>query len=81
VGGDTGHVAWCRSLLQQPRDCLDPAPLVTGDDLLRHGVAAGPIFAVLLKEVRRAQLDGEIHTRQQAIDLVDRLVQRTKDEG
>jgi poly(A) polymerase len=81
AGGDTSHVAWCRSLLQQPREVLDPPPLVTGDDLLRHGVPTGPVYRVLLEEVRRAQLDGEIHSRQEAMDLVDRLVERTKDEG
>ena len=66
-GGDTSHVAWCRSLLQQPREVLDPPPLLTGDDLLRHGVPAGPIYRVLLEEVRRAQLDGEIHSPEERL--------------
>ena len=42
---------------------LDPPPLVTGDDLLRHGVLTGPIYRLLLDEVRRAQLDGDLDSR------------------
>ena len=37
--------AYCRSLLAQPREVLDPPPLLTGDDLLAHGVPAGPVSA------------------------------------
>jgi len=76
AGGDTSHVAWCRSLLQQPREVLDPPPLLTGDDLLRHGVPAGPIYRVILEEVRRAQLDGEIHSQEEARRLAAALARR-----
>ena len=78
AGGDTGHVAWCRSLLQQPREVLDPPPLLTGDDLLRHGVPAGPIYRTVLGEVRRAQLDGEIHSQEEARSLAAALVRRVR---
>jgi len=74
AGADTGDIAWCRSRLQQPREALDPPPLLTGDDLLRHGVPAGPAYRVLLERVRDAQLDGVVHTRAEAFALVDRLL-------
>ncbi len=77
ASGDTSHVAWCRSLLAQPREVLDPPPLLTGDDLLRHGVPPGPEYRALLQRVRDAQLDGEVHTKAEALELVDRL--REKD--
>jgi hypothetical protein len=67
-------VTYCRSFLKQPREALDPPPLVTGDDLLAHGVPAGPKFRVLLHRIRNAQLDGEIHTLAEALALVDRLL-------
>ena len=80
--GDTDEVAWCRSKLAEPREVLDPPPLLTGNDLIRHGVPTGPAYRVLLKQVRDAQLDKEIHTRADALVLVNRLLdegQTTKD--
>jgi poly(A) polymerase len=66
------EAAFCRSLLAQPREVLDPPPLLSGDDLLAHGVPAGPQFRPLLQQVRDAQLDGQIHTRAEALALVAR---------
>lgn len=67
-------LAWCRAVLARPRHEIDPPPLLTGDDLIRHGVARGPAYRVLLERVRDAQLEGQIHTRHQALALVDRLL-------
>jgi len=72
--GDTAAIAWCQSLLERPREVLDPPPLLTGDDLIRHGVPTGPAYRVLLDRVRQAQLDDRIHTPDEALALVDRLV-------
>jgi tRNA nucleotidyltransferase/poly(A) polymerase len=70
------EVAYCRRLLEQPRQQLDPPPLLSGDDLLAHGVPSGPQYRMLLRRVRDAQLDGEIHTKDEALALVDRLVKK-----
>ena len=72
--GDTSEIAWCRAKLAEPEEVLNPPPLLTGDDLIRHGVPAGPSYRVLLNRVRDAQLDGEIQTRDDALALVDRLL-------
>jgi len=73
--GDTSHVAWCRARRAEPPHLLDPPPLLTGEDLIRHGVRPGPSFRVLLGRVRDAQLDGEIRTRDDALAWVDRLLE------
>ncbi len=80
AGNATDHVAWCRQRLAQPRETLDPPPLLTGDDLLRHGLAAGPIYRVLLDEVRRAQLDGQLDSREAALAWIDRRGEMMNDE-
>jgi tRNA nucleotidyltransferase/poly(A) polymerase len=67
------EAAYCRSLLSQPRDVLDPPPLLTGEDLLAHGIPAGPRFKTLLQRIREAQLDGELATAADALSLVDRI--------
>lgn len=78
---DASHVAWCRSLVEQPREVLDPPPLLTGDDLVAHGLEPGPVYRMLLERVRDAQLDGEIHDRAGALELVDRLLETMKDQA
>jgi tRNA nucleotidyltransferase/poly(A) polymerase len=74
-GGDAEEVAWCRAQLARPPAELDPPPLATGDDLVRHGIPPGPAYRWLLERLRDAQLDGRIDDRQQALALADQLLQ------
>jgi poly(A) polymerase len=53
---------------------LDPDPLITGEDLIAVGLKPGPLFKTLLEKVREAQLDGTIRTREEAMELVRRLL-------
>jgi tRNA nucleotidyltransferase/poly(A) polymerase len=76
AGRDTSHVDFCRRRLTLPRDELDPRPLLTGDDLIRHGVPQGKMYKTLLEQVRDAQLDRQIENAQEALALVDRILQK-----
>jgi poly(A) polymerase len=51
---------------------LRPAPLLTGVDLLGLGYPAGPLFGSILEALEEAQLDGALHTREEAIAFVTR---------
>ncbi len=62
--------AHCRRLLAQPRNVLDPPPLLTGDDLLANGIPSGPQYKMLLQRIRAAQLDGEVRTEDEAMAMV-----------
>ena len=77
-GADDADVRWCRDQLSRDRAEIDPAPLLTGDDLIGHGVPKGPIFREILQGVREAQLDGEVHSRREALAMVDRLIARSR---
>ncbi len=66
--------AWCAEKRRLPPEVLDPPPLVTGSDLIAHGLEPGPDFRRLLSRVREAQLNGEIRSKQEALALVDRLL-------
>jgi poly(A) polymerase len=71
---DLGAFAFCEEFLQKtPRAEIDPPPLLTGDDLIALGLSPGPRFREMLDQVRDAQLNGEIHTRDDALDLVRKL--------
>ena len=59
--------------LEWPPERVNPAPLINGQDLLHRGFISGPAFRTLLEAVRNAQLDGVIHTKEEALALSDTL--------
>ncbi|HVA50261.1 MAG TPA: CCA tRNA nucleotidyltransferase [Pirellulales bacterium] len=76
AGHDASHVDYCRGRLALPPDELNPPPLLTGDDLIHHGIPPGKIYKSLLDQVRDAQLEKSVRSREEAIALVDRIVQK-----
>jgi tRNA nucleotidyltransferase/poly(A) polymerase len=54
----------------EERGRLDPPPLLTGRDLQAAGFAAGPGMKALLAEARRAQLNEEVGTKEDALALL-----------
>ncbi|HWB19340.1 MAG TPA: CCA tRNA nucleotidyltransferase [Phycisphaerales bacterium] len=48
---------------------LAPAPLITGNDLIAHGMVPGPVFKTVLEAVYDAQLEGAITTFDDALLL------------
>jgi poly(A) polymerase len=78
----TEHVEYCEYLLREWSETdLNPPPILTGHDLVRHGLEPGPMFKRLLDAVREAQLDGTVTTVKQALELIDRLLTEYKDDG
>ena len=69
AGDDSAEVQLCRQKLALPADQLNPAPLVTGGDLIAAGLRPGPKFGDLLESIRDAQLLGQITTADQAIEM------------
>jgi poly(A) polymerase len=54
-----------------PEEEIRPAPLITGDDLIRNGWKPGPQFRTVLQAVEDAQLERTLHTRDEAISFVE----------
>jgi poly(A) polymerase len=63
----TDTVAWLAERLAWPRERLDPPPLVTGQDLIKIGLRAGPEFKTKLEQIRALQLDGQLEDTAQAL--------------
>lgn len=55
-----------------PPETMRPSPLVTGDDLIAAGHVPGPRFREILNAVEDAQLEGRVHSRDQALEFVHR---------
>ncbi len=69
--GNTEHVDYCDYYLKvEPAGPINPPPLITGHDLVRLGLEPGVQFATILDQVREAQLEGQIQTKQAAIEWV-----------
>jgi poly(A) polymerase len=52
---------------------INPRELITGKDLIERGLAPGPRFKELLDQIRDAQLNGEIASRLEALQLLEQL--------
>src|SRR5208283_1500672 len=55
-----------------PPEQIRPEPLVTGNDLIALGYEPGPRFKEILSVVEDAQLEGRLHTREDALEMVRR---------
>ena len=60
--------------LEFSEEPLIPAPLVRGDDLISMGLKPGPKIGELLERVQTAQLEGEVKTRAEAIELLKTMI-------
>jgi len=82
--GDLSSVMHCEEFLQRtPAAEMDPPPLATGNDLIAMGLTPGKTFRTILETVRDAQLNEQISTKEEAMQLVRQLLQNghEKDES
>ncbi|HEV8340987.1 MAG TPA: CCA tRNA nucleotidyltransferase [Candidatus Binatia bacterium] len=71
ANGDLRYYDFCRKKMAELKEEeIRPQPLLGGQDLIEMGFSPGPLFKKILKEVEEAQLDGEINTRQEALEWV-----------
>ncbi len=74
AGQSLAHIEFCEKILREtPMEELNPPPLITGDDLAELGIKPGPRYKLLLDAVREAQLEGAIHFKTEALELIKRL--------
>jgi tRNA nucleotidyltransferase/poly(A) polymerase len=59
-----------RKFEELPAEVLKPPRLLSGHDLIAAGYHPGPAFAAMLAEAEDAQLEGRIHTREEALELI-----------
>jgi tRNA nucleotidyltransferase/poly(A) polymerase len=80
------HLEVVRSLLEawweEKDDRVFPPPLVNGDELMDAlGISAGPLVGDLLEAIREAQVDHDIHSREDAIKLAQNLLKEKMKTG
>jgi poly(A) polymerase len=71
--GEAPQVDYCEYYLRaQPEGPINPPPLVTGHDLVRHGLTPGPHFKEILDAIREAQLERIVNSKREALEWLDR---------
>jgi tRNA nucleotidyltransferase/poly(A) polymerase len=68
---DLKFVLYCEEYRTKlPEGPLDPPFLVTGRDLIEAGLKPGPKFSTMLEQIRDAQLEGTIQTKEEGLKLI-----------
>jgi tRNA nucleotidyltransferase/poly(A) polymerase len=69
--GDLGYYEFCRTALEElGEEKTRPEPLISGHDLIELGLEPGPLFSRILEAVEDSQLEGDLVSREQAIEFV-----------
>lgn len=61
-------------LLELGQETLHPPRLLSGQDLIAAGFSPGPAFRSALEAIETAQLEGEIQTREEALQIAKRIL-------
>ena len=73
-GLEPAAVEFCEEYLRTTGpELISPPAIITGNDLIAHGLRPGPRFKRLLDDLRDAQLEGRIATKAEALALADQL--------
>ena len=76
LGDDHPGLKHCLERLRWAPERLNPEPIISGDDLIAHGIRPGPHFAKLLSAIRDAQLEDRIQDRGQALALAREWIEK-----
>ncbi len=70
-----GNIRFLRRRLKEiSLEEIKPPKLIGGKDLIKLGLKPGPLFGQILKAIEEAQLEGRIHTHEEAIDFVKKNI-------
>ncbi len=73
ANGNLTHYYFCKQKLAELKDQeIHPEPFVRGRDLIAMGLTPGPLFSQILAQVEEVQLGGELQTREQALEWVNK---------
>ena len=68
--GDLSQPICPAALRRTEPEQIRPVPLMTGDDLIALGYRPGPEFRRMLNLVEDGQLEGTLHSREEALALI-----------
>lgn len=73
--GDLSDYYYCQEMLGRlSQEEVKPKPLITGRDLIEMGLKPGPMFKEILTRVEDEQLEENLKTKEEAIEMVKAIV-------
>ncbi|MBV6517485.1 MAG: phosphohydrolase [Candidatus Brocadia sp.] len=73
--GDLSDYHFCQEMFNKlSHEEVKPKPLITGHDLIAMGLKPGPLFKDILTKIEDVQLDGNITTKEAAIEEAKALI-------
>ncbi|MBI2471982.1 MAG: CCA tRNA nucleotidyltransferase [Planctomycetes bacterium] len=77
--GDLSDYRYCQEMFSKlPYEEVKPKPLITGHDLIAMGLKPGPVFKDILTKIEDEQLEGNLNTKEAAIEKVKTLIYQVK---
>jgi poly(A) polymerase len=77
--GDLSDYQYCQEMFGKlTHEEVKPKPLITGHDLIAMGLKPGPVFKDILTKIEDEQLEGNLTTREAAIEEVMTLISQLK---
>jgi tRNA nucleotidyltransferase/poly(A) polymerase len=66
---------------EQPNENINPPSLISGNDIINElGINPGPIIGDILEEIREAQVDKVVRTREEALIFADNYLKKLQAE-
>ncbi|HHT9112618.1 MAG TPA: CCA tRNA nucleotidyltransferase [Candidatus Wunengus sp. YC65] len=77
--GDLSDYHYCQEMFSKlSHEEVKPKPLITGHDLIDMGLKPGPVFKDILTKIEDEQLEGNLTTKEAAIEMVKTLIYQVK---
>src|SRR3990172_6927562 len=73
--GDLSDYHYCQEMFSKlSHEEVKPKPLITGHDLIDMGLKPGPVFKDILTKIEDEQLEGNVTTKEAAIEMAKSLI-------
>ena len=73
--GDLSDYHYCQEMFSKlSHEEVKPKPLITGHDLIAMGLKPGPVFKDILTKIEDEQLEGNLTTKEAAIEMAKSLI-------
>lgn len=73
--GDLSDYHYCQEMFSKlSHEEVKPKPLITGHDLIGMGLKPGPVFKDILMKIEDEQLEGNVITKEAAIEMAKALI-------
>jgi len=73
--GDLSDYHYCQEMFSKlSHEEVKPKPLITGHDLIDMGLKPGPVFKDILMKIEDEQLEGNVKTKEAAIEMAKALI-------